>query len=79
MEEFSLKTGHTQIFMETPHRNQALFQTLINSLSPGTKLCIACNITQEDEFIQTKRVSDWKQAEMPDLQKKPALFLFNAK
>ncbi len=79
MEEFSLKTGHTQIFMETPHRNQTLFQTLINSLSPATKLCIACNITQDNEFIQTKRVSDWKQAEMPDLQKKPALFLFNAK
>lgn len=79
LEEFSLKTGQTQIFMETPHRNQTLYQTLLEALNPGTKLCIACNITQEDEFIQTKRVSDWKQADPPELQKKPALFLINSK
>ncbi|MEX0945043.1 MAG: SAM-dependent methyltransferase [Balneolaceae bacterium] len=79
MEEFSLRSGQTQIFMETPHRNQILFQTLLQQLSPSTKLCIASNITQPDEFIKTKRVSEWKQTDEPDLQKKPALFLFNSK
>lgn len=79
MEEFSLKTGQTQIFMETPHRNQSLFQTLMQSLSAGTKLCVACNLTQPDEFIRTRRVSDWRVSDPPDLQKKPALFLFNSK
>lgn len=79
MEEFSNRTGQTQIFMETPHRNQILFTTLLENLLPSTKLCVASNITQSDEWISTKRVSDWIEGEIPDLQKKPALFLLNAK
>ena len=79
MEEFSNRTGQTQIFMETPHRNQILFTTLLEYLNPSTKLCVASNITQPDEWIVTKRVADWIQADVPDLQKKPALFLFNSK
>lgn len=79
MEEFSNRTGHTQIFMETPHRNQILFTTLLENLTPSTKLCVASNITQPDEWISTKRISDWIKSELPDLQKKPALFLFNSK
>ena len=79
MEEFSNRSGQTQIFMETPHRNQVLFTTLLEHLRPSTKLCVASNITQPDEWIKTKRVSDWKIGEEPDLQKKPALFLFNSK
>ncbi|MEX2410387.1 MAG: SAM-dependent methyltransferase, partial [Candidatus Paceibacterota bacterium] len=62
-----------------PHRNQILFTTLLENLTPQTKLCIASNITQPDEWIATKRVSDWIQSKVPDLQKKPALFLFNSK
>ena len=79
MEEFSSRTGQTQIFMETPHRNQILFTTLLEYLNPSTKLCVASNITQPDEWIVTRRVADWIQADLPDLQKKPALFLFNTK
>jgi 16S rRNA (cytidine1402-2'-O)-methyltransferase len=79
MEEFSSRSGQTQIFMETPHRNQILFDVLLEYLRPSTKLCVASNITQTDEWIVTKRVSDWRQSEQPDLQKKPALFLFNSK
>lgn len=79
MEEFSNRTGQTQIFMETPHRNQILFTTLLEYLNPSTKLCVASNITQPDEWIVTKRVADWIQADVPDLQKKPTLFLFNSK
>lgn len=79
MEEFSNRTGQTQIFMETPHRNQILLTTLLENLIPSTKLSVASNITQPDEWIATKRVSEWNQSELPDLQKKPALFLFNSK
>ena len=79
MEEFSSRSGQTQIFMETPHRNQILFDVLLEHLRPSTKLCVASNITQPDEWIVTKRVSDWRQGEQSDLQKKPALFLFNSK
>lgn len=79
MEEFSGRSGQTQIFMETPHRNQVLFDILLENLRPSTKLCIASNITQPDEWISTKRVSEWRNSEQPELQKKPALFLFNSK
>lgn len=65
----------TQIFMETPHRNMALLDQLISTLKPSTFLSIACNITMPNQFMQTKRVSDWKKSTLPDLQKKPALFL----
>lgn len=73
-QESSLK-NQTQIFMETPHRNEQLFELLLKKLRPSTRLCVACNITQKDEFIQSKTVHHWKQNDKPDLQKKPCLFL----
>jgi len=75
LESSSMQTGQTQIFMETPHRNLPLFTTLTKQLRPGTKLCIACNLTQQDELIQTRRIESWRNAKRPDIQKKPALFL----
>ncbi len=78
LESNSIQSGQTQIFMETPHRNLPLFNTLIKQLRPGTKLCIACNLTQPDELILTKRIESWKNAEIPAIQKKPALFLINS-
>jgi 16S rRNA (cytidine1402-2'-O)-methyltransferase len=65
----------TQIFMETPHRNAMLFDQLLELLPPSTKLCIACDITQPDEFILTKRIEHWKSSKTPEIQKRPALFL----
>ena len=78
LENHSVQTGQTQIFMEAPHRNLSLFDNLVNQLRPGTKLCIACNLTQPDELILTKRVDSWRKEEKPDIQKKPALFLILA-
>jgi len=75
LEQESAQKNRTQIFMETPHRNEQLYQLLLNKLRPSTRLCIASNITQKDEFIQTKTVHHWKQTGEPDLQKKPCLFL----
>lgn len=69
------KTGYTQIFMETPYRNNALFDDLCKFLSPNTKLCVAANINDNDqEFIKTLSIKDW-QKQKPELHKIPAVFV----
>lgn len=77
LEMQSAKSTGTQLFIETPYRNNALFDTLVKTLRPGTKLCVAANITDTNEFIQTHTVKDWAQ-KRPELHKQPALFLFQA-
>ena len=67
----------SQIFMETPYRNLSLLDDLLVSLHSETLLCIASNITQADEFIQTHTVRDWK-VNRPDINKKPAIFIIQA-
>lgn len=64
----------TQLFIETPYRNNTLLKDLMESLSPDTKLCIASNITLADEMIATKKIHQWR-TQMPDLNKKPTVFL----
>jgi len=74
MEKAMLSSGQTQIFMETPYRNEPLFKLLVKILKPNTKLCIAANISQPSEIIQTLEVQDWKKSEsLP--QKSPSIFL----
>jgi 16S rRNA (cytidine1402-2'-O)-methyltransferase len=68
------KKQQTQIFMETPFRNNSFLEDLLNICQPDTMLCIACNVTGSDEMIQTKSVADWKNKK-PDLHKKPTMFL----
>jgi 16S rRNA (cytidine1402-2'-O)-methyltransferase len=77
LEQDSLKHQRTQLFIETPYRNNALLQALLQLLQPGTRLCIAADITAPTEFIQTKTVSNWKK-QQPDLHKRPVLFLLQA-
>ena len=69
--------GQTQLFIETPYRNQKMFQSLLTSLRPQTRLCIAAGITTADEYIRTLRISEWKGTKLPDLSKVPAIFLIN--
>lgn len=69
------KTGFTQIFMETPYRNNQLMDDLIKILNSNTKLCVAANINHPtEEFIRTKPISAWKTLK-PDLHKIPAIFV----
>lgn len=69
------KTGYSQIFMETPYRNNQLLEDLIKFLNPNTKLCIAANINHPtEEFIKTLKISDWKNKK-PELHKIPAVFV----
>jgi len=78
LERVSAESKQTQIFMETPHRNMALYEHLIKTCRPSSKLCIACNLTADDQFLKTRRIMDWKNGGAPDLQKKPCLFLLYA-
>jgi len=71
-----LKDGITQIFMETPYRNNKLLEELLKVLHPETKLCIACDITLENEYIQTRTIADWAR-NLPDLHKRPTIFLLD--
>lgn len=75
LEGESLRLNRTQIFMETPFRNEALFQQIMQSCKSGTLLSISCQLTLPDEFISTKTIYEWKKSAMPDIQKKPALFM----
>lgn len=75
LENHVQKTGYTQIFMETPYRNNQLFDDLLKFLQANTKLCIAANINDPElEFIKTLRIADWKKNK-PELHKIPAVFL----
>jgi 16S rRNA (cytidine1402-2'-O)-methyltransferase len=67
----------TQIFIETPYRNQALLQDLLQTCKGNTLLCIAANITSENESIITKSVSDWKKENL-NFHKQPAIFLLQS-
>ena len=75
LESMVQKTGYSQIFMETPYRNNVLFEDLTKFLSPNSKLCIAANINDPDhEFIKTKTIKEW-QKQKPELHKIPAVFV----
>jgi 16S rRNA (cytidine1402-2'-O)-methyltransferase len=76
LENVSRRDHSTQIFMETPFRNQKMLENLLQHLHPDTLLCIARNVTATDELIQTKRVQDWKR-DPPDLHKIPTVFLLS--
>ena len=71
-----IKDGITQIFMETPYRNNKLLDELLKIMHPETKLCIACDITLENEYIRTKTIADWV-GSLPDLHKRPTIFLID--
>ncbi|HIZ06010.1 MAG TPA: SAM-dependent methyltransferase [Candidatus Phocaeicola gallistercoris] len=64
----------TQLFIETPYRNQRMLEDILKICKPQTKLCIAANITCEEEFIKTKSIAEWRK-HLPDLSKKPCIFL----
>lgn len=77
LEQTLLSTGQTQIFMETPYRNEKLLEQLLNLLRPQTKLCVAINITNENEIIISKEVANWNAKEI-NVHKEPAIFLIGA-
>lgn len=74
LEAHSIKENQTQLFIETPYRNDVLLTDLLKHCYPKTRICIAQNITAADAFVKTKTVTEWKK-EKPILGKSPAVFL----
>lgn len=74
LERRSQTNNETELFIETPFRNNAMIQDLIKNLHPGTRLCVACNLTCEDELVISQDIAEWKKFK-GDLNKKPAVFL----
>jgi len=78
LEAESQKVRCTQIFIETPYRNNRLVETLLKKCKPTTKLCIAVDLTGKNEWIKTKTVAEWSKQEKIDIHKRPAIFLLLA-
>jgi len=77
IEEESKRKKCTQIFIETPFRNNKMMETILQHGNPDTQLCIAAEITSENEFVKTKTIANWKKENI-DLHKKPVIFLLQA-
>lgn len=77
LESESRKSRSTRIFMETPYRNNQLLDDLISFCQPSTLLCVAANITMDDEIIMSKTIREWAQKKA-DFHKKPAIFLLES-
>lgn len=75
-EKISMDRNQSQIFIETPYRNNKLFEDLIQLLSADTYLCIATDITLPTEYIKTKRISEWKKSKI-DLHNRPTIFVIH--
>jgi 16S rRNA (cytidine1402-2'-O)-methyltransferase len=71
------QTGVTQLFIETPYRNNQLFEAITQSCHPNTKLCVAMELTGPNEWIKTQSVANWKNSK-PELHKKLVVFLLGA-
>jgi 16S rRNA (cytidine1402-2'-O)-methyltransferase len=74
LETTVLQTNTTQIFMETPYRNNALLEAILKNCEPTTLLSIAANLTGKNEYIKTNTIATWKE-KSPDLHKQPCIFL----
>ncbi len=74
LEKSSKDEDQSQLFIETPYRNNQMLQSLIENLNPQTKICVACDITLPTEYIKTAPVSLWKKIKV-DLHKRPTLFI----
>ena len=77
-EKQSAAENRTQIFIETPYRNLQLFEDIVSSLSPVTRLTVACDITTENEYIKTMQIKDWKHVK-PEINKRPTIFILYAR
>lgn len=71
----AVKESCTQLFIETPYRNNQLLKDILATCQGSTKLCVAADITAANEYIVTKTISDWKKQPLPELHKRPTIYL----
>lgn len=76
LERLSFEQNQTQIFIETPYRNNKILEDICSTLHPQTRVCVACDITLPSEYIKTMTVNEWKHAKV-DLHKRPAIFIIH--
>lgn len=78
LEQESQKRHQTQLFIETPYRNQAMFDAILQTCRPSTRLCVATELTQPGESVRTLSIAQWKKETPPDLERRPTVFLLLA-
>lgn len=78
LEAESARRKQTQLFIETPYRNEKMFRALLDICRPETLLCVATDLTMSCESIQTRSIAQWKSQPMPQLNKRPSMFLLLA-
>lgn len=78
LEQDSLKLKQAEIFIETPYRNGALFDSLLAACRPQTLLTVARDLTTADELTATREIAQWKREDAPDLHKRPTVFVLYA-
>lgn len=76
LERNSFEKNQSQLFIETPYRNNKIFEDMLTTLQPNTHICVACDITLPTEFIKTRTVNDWKKNKV-DLHKRPCIFIIH--
>jgi 16S rRNA (cytidine1402-2'-O)-methyltransferase len=77
-EQLSGRLSQSQLLIETPYRNAAMFESLLQTLEPRTRLCVARDLTGPKEWVRTLTVAQWKKSPAPELSGLPTLFLFQA-
>lgn len=75
LENRAYKEDQTQLFIETPYRNEKMIESIIKTCKPDTKLCIASGLTTDKEFVATKSIGAWKKSKLPQINKIPTIFL----
>lgn len=75
-EKLSFDKNQSQLFIETPYRNNKLLEDLLQTLQPNTHLCIATDLTLPTEYIKTHKISDWKKTKI-DLHNRPTIFIIH--
>ena len=78
LEKSSRLEKRTQIFIETPYRNRQMLESLTKSCSPTTRICIATDLTLESEHISTNTCGEWKKQALPEIDRRPTVFLLQA-
>lgn len=79
LEKDSARLERTQLFIETPYRNSAMFASLLDACRADTLLCVARSLSTAEEWVQTRAVAEWKKNGPPDLDRQPAVFLLLAR
>lgn len=75
LEQAARKNKQTQLFIETPYRNIQLIEQAFKTLSVNTRFCIAMDLTLPNQYVVTKTIGEWRKSKLPDLHKRPAVFL----